>query len=58
MQTRNALVSPVAAVFPLKKPSKKKERFIALSPVLMVMLVMTNVALVVIAADYSQQSHC
>ena len=58
MQTRNALVSPVAAVFPLKKPSTKKEKFIAPSHVLMVMPGMTNVALVVIAADYSQQSHC
>jgi hypothetical protein len=44
-------VSPAAALFPLKKPSRKKEIHIAPSHVLMVMPVMTNVALVVIAAD-------
>jgi hypothetical protein len=44
-------VIPAAALFPLKKPSRKKEKLIAPSHVLMVMLVMTNVALVVIAAD-------
>jgi hypothetical protein len=44
-------VSPAGAFFPLKKPSSKKEKFIAPSHVLMVMPVMTNVALVVIAAD-------
>jgi len=44
-------VNPVAALFPLKKPSRKKKKFIAPSHVLMVMPVMTNVALVVIAAD-------
>jgi hypothetical protein len=41
----------VAAVFPQKKPWKKKERFIALSPVLMVMSVTTNVAPAATAAD-------
>ena len=51
-------MNPVAALFPLKKPSRKKEKFIAPSHVLMVMPVMTNVALVVIAADYSQQPPC
>jgi hypothetical protein len=44
-------VSPAAALFSLKKPSRKKEKFIAPSHVLMVMPVMTSVALVVIAAD-------
>jgi|TARA_B100000676_G_scaffold122442_1_gene122047 hypothetical protein len=44
-------VSPAAVLFPLKKPSRKKEKFIAPSHVLMVMPVMTNVAQVVIAAD-------
>jgi len=44
-------VSPAAALFPLKKPSREKEKFIAPNHVLMVMPMMTNVALVVIAAD-------
>ena len=44
-------MNPAAALFPLKKPSRKKEKFIAPNHVLMVMPVMTNVALVVIAAD-------
>ena len=44
-------MSPAAALFPLKKPLRKKEKFIAPSHVLMVMLVMPNIALVVIAAD-------
>tara|TARA_B100000683_G_scaffold128403_1_gene125877 strand:- start:316 stop:429 length:114 start_codon:yes stop_codon:yes gene_type:complete len=34
-----------------KKPSRKKARFTALSHVLMVMPVMSNIAMVVIAAD-------
>ena len=50
-------VNPVAAELIQKKPSRKKARFTALSHVLMVRSVMTNVALVVIAANYSQQSH-
>jgi hypothetical protein len=44
-------VSHVAAVFPLKEPSSKMERSIALSPLLMVMAEKSNVAQVVIAAD-------
>ena len=50
-QTRDARVSPAAAVFTLKKPFRKMERFIALSPVLMVTPEKSNVAQVVIAAD-------
>ena len=45
-------MSPAAAVFILKKPFRKMKRFIALSPVLMmVMPEKSNVAQVVIAAD-------
>jgi len=44
-------VSHVAAAFPLKKPSRKTESFIALSPVLMVTPEKSNVAQVVTAAD-------
>ena len=44
-------MSLAAALFPLKKPLRKKEKFTAPSHVLMVIPVMTNVALVVIAAD-------
>ncbi len=40
-----------------KKPSKKKVRFNALSHVLMFTPEKSNVAQVVIAANYSQQSH-
>lgn len=50
-------VNPVAAALIRKKPSRKKARFTALSHVLMVMPVMSNVALAVVAANYSQQSH-
>ena len=56
-QTTHAHVNPVAAALIRKKPSRKKARFTALSHVLMVMPVMSNVALVVVAANYSQQSH-
>ena len=49
--TPHAHVNPVAAALIRKKPSRKKARFTALSHVLMVMPVMSNVALVVIAAD-------
>ena len=52
-QTNHAHVNPVAAALIRKKPSRKKTRFTALSHVLMVMPVMSNVALVVIAANYS-----
>ena len=45
-------------LFPLKKHSRNKERFIAPSYVLMVMSGMIDVVLVVIAVDYSQQLHC
>ena len=44
-------VCPAAELFLLKKPLRKKENFIAPSPVLMVMLGLANVALVVNAAD-------
>ena len=57
LQTTHAYVSLVAAALIRKKPSKKKARFTALSHVLMVMPVMSNVALVVVAANYSKQSH-
>ena len=50
-------VNPVAAALIRKKPSRKKARFTALSHVLIVMPVMSYVALVVVAANYSQQSH-
>ena len=56
-QTTHAHVNLVAAALTRKKPSKKKPRFTALSHVLMVMPVMSNVALVVVAANYSKQSH-
>ena len=56
-QTTHAHVNLVAAALTRKKPSKKKARFTALSHVLMVMPVMSNVALVVVAANYSKQSH-
>ena len=49
--TTHVHVNPVAAALIRKKPSRKKARFTALSHVLMVMPVMSNVALVVIAAD-------
>jgi hypothetical protein len=51
-------VSHVAAAFPLKKPSRKTESFIALSPVLMVTPEKSNVAQVVTAVDQSQQPPC
>ncbi len=41
-----------------QKALEKEETIIAASQVLMIMPGMVNVALVVIAADYSQQSHC
>ena len=56
-QSTHAHINPVATASIRIKPSRKKARFTALSHVLMVMLVMSNVALVVIAANYSQQSH-
>jgi len=56
-QISHAPANPVAAASIRKKPSRKKARFTAPSHVLMVMLVISNVALVVIAANYSQQSH-
>ena len=56
-QSTHAYINPVATASIRKKPSRKKARFTALSHVLMVMPVMSNVALVVIAANYSQQSH-
>jgi len=49
--TTHAHVNPVAAALIRKKPSRKKARFTALSHVLMVMPVMSNIAMVVIAAD-------
>ena len=44
-------MSPAAVVFTLKKPFRKMERIIALSPVLMVTPEKSNVAQVVTAAD-------
>ena len=57
LQSTHAHINPVATASIRKKPSRKKARFTALIHVLMVMPVMSNVALVVIAANYSQQSH-
>ena len=57
LQTTHEHVNLVAAALIRKKPSQKKARFTALSHVLMVMPVMSNVALVVVAANYSKQSH-
>ena len=51
-------MSLVAAVLLQSDPSRKTERLFALSPVLMVMLEMINVALAATAADYSQQPPC
>ncbi len=48
-------MSLVAAVFFRGKPSRKRERSIALSPVLMAMPGMTNAALAANAVDHSQQ---
>ena len=57
LQSTHAHINPVASASIQKKPSRKKARFTALSHVLMVMPVMSNVALVVVAANYSKQSH-
>ena len=56
-QSTHAHINPVATASIRKKPSRKKARFTALGHVLMVMPVMSNVALAVVAANYSQQSH-
>ena len=53
----NVLLSPVAAVLPQKRQSRKKAKSIVPSHVLMVMPLMSNVALAVTAANYSQHSH-
>ena len=59
MQTTNhpCACEPCGCSVNPEKPSRKKARFTAPSHVLMVMPVMSNVALVVVAANYSQQSH-
>ena len=59
MQTTNhpCACEPCGCSVNPEKPSKKKARFTALRHVLMVMPVMSNVALVVVAANYSKQSH-
>ena len=59
MQTTNhpCACEPCGCIVDPEEAIKKKARFTALSHVLMVMPVMSNVALVVVAANYSKQSH-